>query len=140
MKNRKSFWQPMKAEQMKYAIIAFWLCASFAILPRYLPLGRPCALCLIQNILYTILAALCFFAKWAPLMRKASEICAYIIALTATYHMTIVLNIITGPKVCSLNATFLEKTLSACNQSSPWMVATSFSLSLILLWLLKKAK
>jgi len=136
----KKFWQQMPMEKMKYAIIAFWLCAAFSIIPRYLPLGKPCALCIVQNISYTILAALCFFAKWAPSIRKFGQWFASIIALIATYHMTIVFDLIPGPKICKLNATFLEKTLAACNQSSPWMVGASFSLALLVFWLLKKTK
>ena len=140
MSNKQSFLQPMKIEKMKYAIIAFWLCAAFAVGPRYMNLGRPCALCITQNVMYTLLTALCFFAKWSPAVRNIGEKFTYVIALVASYHMLIVLDIISGPKVCKLNATFLEKTLAACNQSSPWMVGTSFGLAILVCWLLKKAK
>lgn len=144
MSKKQPFWEPMKAEKMKYAIIAFWLSAAFAILPRYLgeylELGRPCALCITQNMMYTILMALCFFAKWSPTMRNIAEKLTYIIALVAIYHALIVFNLIPGPKICMLNATLFDKLLAACNQSKPWMVGASFSLALLVNWLLKKAK
>lgn len=136
----KSFFKPMPFAKVKYMIIAFWLAAIFSIAPRFMGLGKPCALCLTQNLLYTALAACCFFGKWIPLMRKLAEFAAAAITITATYHMAIVYNLVPTPKVCLLNATLLQRVLGACNESSPLVVGASLGLSLIILWLVRKAK
>jgi|GEM_PF-403285 len=136
----KSFFKPMPFAKVKYMIAAFWLAAIFSIAPRFMDLGKPCALCLTQNLLYTLLAAACFFGKWIPLMRKLAEFAAGAITIAATYHMAIVYNLVPMPKVCLLNATFFQKVLGACNDSNPLLVGASLALSLIILSLVKKAK
>lgn len=127
-------------KKLKYLMFAFWICTAFALAPHLIGMGRPCAMCLIQNSLVTLIAAICFFAKWYAMLINIGLWLTFLWALAAIYHGMIVLKIIHMPAFCNLNATFFQKALSACNASSIWMVASSLILALIVFYLLKKAK
>lgn len=141
MKNlQKYLGTPMQPQQMKYTMIAFWVTTAFALMTKVIMTGTPCAMCMIQSTLAFVVAAHCFIVKWFSKLLGLTMLATSAWILAGLYHLSMVLHILPSPKFCKLNATFMEKTLSACSDANPMNIAISLAFASATLWLLNKAK
>lgn len=117
--------------RFKYSIIAFWLAMVALIMPYFFAdfLGKPCFLCLCDRAILIFFALSIFLGKWYEFFKKIARFLSILLVAMALYHFLIILHIIPGPSVCSLNPGF---ELGRCDNSNPIVVFSVIILGLCL--------
>jgi disulfide bond formation protein DsbB len=126
-------------KNMKKLILAFWISIAISVFPYFIDM-KPCAMCMIQRWLFTILALCCFLAKWVEIAKKCAVLINTVIISGLLYHMALVVEIIPSPKFCKLEYTFFQKAMKNCSDTNIFVLIGMLGVSLFLLRLIWSTK
>jgi disulfide bond formation protein DsbB len=104
----------MSTLQRTLVLIAFLALGAVgvALVSQYAFDMQPCAWCVLQRLIYLVIAAICLLAAWAPpVLRRAGALLALLLAaggVAAAYYQYTV-----ASKLLSCDQTFADKFISA---------------------------